>query len=256
MTGAAATAIAVALVSGSSGGAAGQSVDYGVRIIAPVNAAGKPIRARTTVGVPFRLEVELSTTRAAEIASLTYDMFLPTDVTIPLDPVRMRDGRQTSRCLRVCNVGWDTTRSLVSPVFYVLVPPKPGSFMVAVHIVSTDRADPRAGNNSATLIIPVAAPHLTLGVPKLTAGPPRAGQVFTASVAVWRSGAPVTPTSAQCRAAIGTRRLEGTAARRHGALSCSWSIPGATGGRTLETRVTAAVGSLTVTRSWVYAIGR
>jgi hypothetical protein len=236
--------------------AAETPIDYGVRVIAPVDANGVPTHAHAVVGVPFRLAVELFANRAAGSASVAYDMFLPTDMVIPLRAARMRSGHETSRCLANCTVGWDTGKTLRTHVYYVMIPPGPGSFIVAARLVSTDRRDARRGDNTATLTIAVDAPRLTLGVPQLEDGGPVAGRRFTVVVPVRRSGVSVTPTSARCLATVGIYRLEGEASRSRGRVRCTWSIPTGTAGGVLETTVSASLRSLRAAGALRYIVRR
>jgi hypothetical protein len=231
-----------------------RSVDYGVRLAGPVDAHGTPLHGTVPTGRSFYVRVDLFTDRAGA-ASVTYDLDLPTGVSVRA-PVRLETGGVTSGCLRACAVGWNAARSRRLSVYYALVPPGPGAFVVQATIVSTDRPDTRVSDNTATATIVVVPARLTLGRPVLADGAPAAGHSFTVTVPVRRGGIPVRPRRATCRAVIGTRSLTGAVSLARGTIGCSWSIPSGTGGRTLRTTVSAGAGTLRVAGSWLYSIRR
>ena len=251
---------AVVVVIGVSGGASlgfagGQSqVDYGVRVAGPVDEAGVPTRTQVAAGVPFRLRVELYVDRPAGAASVSYDVDLPTGVTVARKQLRLRAGVLTSSCLRSCPVGWSTSQSRRLFVYYALVTPGPGEFIVEARIVATDRSDARAGDNTGTATIVAVPARLTLGAPQLESGAPIAGRAFRVTLSVRRSGVPVTPGGARCVATAVGLRLQGVATRGRGRVDCSWAIPRGSAGTTLRTTVTVTAGSLGASTSWAYAI--
>lgn len=237
----------------SSTGAAGTAAsDYGVRLVGPVAATGAPLHTSVTTGRPFYVRLELFTDGAGA-AAVTYDVDLPTGVGVRA-PVRLAAGAVTSGCLRACTVGWNATRSRRLSLYYALVPPGPGAFVVQSSIVSTDRPDARASDNTATATIVVVPARLTLGRPVPVDGAPVAGRPFAVTVAVRRGGVPIRPRRAACGAAIGGRSLAGVVSLTRGTIGCSWSIPNGTGRRTLRTTVSASEGTLRVAGSWLYSI--
>ena len=251
---------AVAVVIGVSCGAplglaGGQSqVDFGVRVAGPVDEEGVPTHARVIAGVPFRLRVELFVDRPAGAASVSYDVDLPTGVTVARKPVRLRAGLLTSSCLRSCSIGWNTSQSRHLFVYYALVTPGPGEFIVEARIVSTGRSDARADDNADSATVVAVPARLTLGAPRLESGAPIAGRTFRVTLPVRRAGVAVTPTHARCLAAARGRTFQGVVTLGRGLVGCSWQIPSGSAGATLRTTVTVTAGSLRASTTWAFAI--
>ncbi len=224
--------------------------DYGVRLVGPLDSTGSRPQPSVT-GRPFYVRVELFTDGTGP-ASVSYDVDLPTGMIVV--PARLRGGAVTSSCLRACTVGWNATRSRQLSVYYALVPPGPGAFVVEASIVSTNRIDARQRDNSATATIVVVSPRLSLGRPVLESGPPVAGRDFGVTVPVRRGGAPVRPRRATCGAGLGSHVFAGVVTLRRGSIRCSWHIPPGAGRMTLWTHISATVGALRAAGSWLYAI--
>ena len=259
MTGRSAVVVAVLLAvlaaaaacvgAGAAGGAV--QTDYGVRLVGPLDGTASRPRRSVTAGRPFSVRVELFTDGTGP-ASVTFDVDLPTGMNVV--PARLQGGAATSSCLRACTVGWNATRSPQLSVYYALVPPGPGAFVVEASIVSTNRIDARERDNIATATILVVSPRLSLGRPVLESGPPVAGRDFAVTVPVRRGGAPVRPRRATCGAALGSRVLAGVVMLRRGSIRCTWHIPPGAGRMTLRTHVSATMEALRATGSWLYAI--
>ena len=235
------------------GMAAGSAVqtDYGVKLVGPVDSTGsRPLRS-VTAGRPFYVRVQLFTDGTGP-ASVTYDVDLPTGMDVV--PARLRGGAVTSSCLRACTVGWNATRSRQLSVYYALVPPGPGAFVVEASIVSTNRIDAHERDNTATATIVVVSPRLSFGRPVLESGPPVAGRDFGVTVPVRRGGTPVRPLRATCAAAAGSHVLAGVVMLRRGNIRCTWHIPSGAGRMTLRTHISATAGALRAAGSWLYAI--
>ena len=237
-------------------GAAGEgaSANYGVRLVGPVDDAGTPTHRPVPVGEPFRLRVELFTDGSDGAASVSYDLYLPTDFKVVLERLRLRNGAVTSSCLRACTVGWNSARSRRIFVYYALIPPVPAEFMVAARIVSTGHRDARGNDDTGSAMIVAVPARLTLSTPRLEMGAPVEGRTFQMAFQVHRSGTQVTPTGARCVATVRGRSRQGVASFSHGRLGCSWQIPSRSAGTTLRTIVTAAAGSLRASTSWDFAI--
>ena len=237
-------------------GAAGErsTANYGVRLVGPVDGAGRPTHRHVPVGVPFWLRVELFTDGTDGAASASYDLYLPTDFKVVLGRVRLPNGTVASSCLRACAVGWNSARSRRIFVYYALIPPVPAEFMVAARIVGTSHKDTRRNDDTGRTMIVAVRAHLALGVPRLDSGAPIAGRTFEVTVPVRRAGVRLTPVGARCLATALGRRLRGTAKRGRGRVGCSWMIPRGSAGTTLRTTVTVTAGSLRAQTSWVYAI--
>jgi len=227
--------------------------DYAVSLVGPVDTNGARLHRSAVVGKPFYVRMQLSTDAAAA-ASVTYDIDLPTGLEVR-SPVRLGNGAVTSGCLRSCSVGWNAARARTLAIYYALLPPGPGAFVLQSTIASTDRADSRPRDNTATITIVVVAARLSLGPPMLDSSRPLAGRRFSVTVPVRRSGVPVRPDHAVCRAVVGDRSVAGTASLTHAAVVCTWRIPRGTAGRTLRTTVRARAGVLSAARSWLYSIG-
>jgi hypothetical protein len=252
---AAAVASAVVCAGAALAGAAGRTiqVDYGVRLVGPVDDTGTPTRMHVTAGVPFFVRVELFTDTSTA-ASVAYDVDLPTGVRVTAKPFRLRTGAVTSSCLRACTVGWNAARSRRLSVYYALVTPGPGEFIVEARLVSTDRSDARRADNSGSATMVAVRVRLTLGQPLLESGPPVAGHAFEVAVPVVRSGIPIRPTGGRCVAAIGDRSLGVVISVGQDGVRCQWTIPRGSAGKTLRTTVGARKGALRVSSSWLYAI--
>jgi len=237
-------------------GAAGErsSANYGVRVVGPVDDAGRPTHRHVPVGVPFWLRVELFTDGTDGAASVSYDLYMPTDFKVVLGRLRLPNGAVASSCLRACTVGWNSARSRRTFVYYAIVPPVPAEFMVAARIVATNHKDTHRNDDTGRTMIVAVRARLALGVPRLDSGTPAAGRPFEVTVPVLRAGTRVTPVSARCLATALGRRLRGTATRGRGRVGCSWVIPTGSAGTTLRTTVTVTAGSLRAQTSWVYAI--
>lgn len=230
------------------------SGNYGVRLAGPVDGAGKPTHSHVTVGVPFWLRVELYTDGTDGAASLSYDLYLPTDFKVVLKRLRLPGGAATSSCLRACTVGWNSARSRRLFVYYALIPPVSAEFMVAARIVATnDKNTRRSDDTGRTMIVAVPA-RLTLGTPQFESGAPVEGRTFQLAFAVDRSGTPVSPTGAHCLAAVRGGPRQGVASLSRGRVRCSWAIPLRSAGTTLRTTVTVTAGSLRTSASWHFAI--
>jgi len=237
-------------------GAAGErsSAKYGVRLAGPVDGAGRPTHRHVFVGVPFWLRVELFTDGTDGGASVSYDLYMPTDFKVVLKRLRLRNGAVTSSCLRVCTVAWNSARSRRLFVYYALIPPVPAEFMVAARIVATNHEDTRRSDDTGSTMIVAVPARLTLGTPQFESGAPVEGRTFQVAFAVDRSGTPVSPTGARCLAAVRGRSRQGAASLGRGRVRCSWAIPLRSAGATLRTTVTATAGSLRASASWNFAI--
>ena len=229
-------------------------MNYGVRLVGPVDSAGRPTHRHVPVGEPFRLRLELFTDGSDGAASVSYDLYLPTDFKVVLERLRLRNGAVTSSCLRACTVGWNSARSRRIFVYYVLIPPVPAEFMVAARIVATSHNDTRRSDDTGSTMIVAVPARLTLGTPQLERGAPVEGRTFQLAFPVHRSGMMVTPTGARCLAAVRGRSRQGVASLSHGRVRCSWEIPPRSAGTTLRTTVTATAGSLRASTSWNFAI--
>jgi hypothetical protein len=229
-------------------------VDFGVKLVGPVDTGGRPSGARVTAGAAFLVRVELFTDASAGAASVTYDVDLPTGVRIAARRLRLPTGALTSSCLRACSIGWNTDRSRRLFVYYRFVTPGPGEFIVEARLVSTNRSDARAGDDSGSATIVAVPARLALGQPLLAAGPPVAGRSFEVTVPVRRSGVAVQPTRGMCAGLIDDRALRVVVSLGRGRIGCTWSIPPGSAGKTLRTTVGATAGSLRARTTWVYAI--
>jgi len=156
-------AVLVALLAAVPAGAGTGAADFGIELVAPVNAAGVPARVHTVVaGVPFRVRIAVTATGVAGPAAVTYSLDLPTGihsdgVRLARTPLTLRGGRRTSMCLRGCSIGWDATRSHRLAVYYALVTPGPGTFILSASISTTNRPDARRADDvGSTTVVSVA----------------------------------------------------------------------------------------------------
>ena len=207
-----------------------------------------------TVGAPFWLRVELYTDGTDGAASVSYDLYMPTDFRVVLKRVRLPNGAVTSSCLRACAVGWNSARSRRLFVYYALIPPVPAEFMIAARIVGTNQRDTNPGDDTGHTMIVAVPPRLTLGAPQFESGAPVAGRAFRLAFAVSRSGKPVRPSGAQCTAVVRGHSQQGVATLGRGQVRCAWSIPPGSAGTTVQTTVTATSGVLRSSASWEFAI--
>jgi hypothetical protein len=245
----------VACIYASLGSAGARApANYGVRVAGPVDGTGMPTHGRVTVGAPFWLRVELYTDGTDGAASVSYDLYMPTDFRVVLKRVRLPNGAVTSSCLRACTVGWNSARSRRLFVYYALIAPVPAEFMIAARIVGTNHEDTHGSDDSGHTMIVAVPPRLTLGTPQFENGAPVAGRTFRLAFAVNRSGTQVSPSGARCTAVVRGRSQQGVAAFSRGEVRCAWAIPPGAAGTILRTSVTARAGSLRASTSWSFAI--
>jgi hypothetical protein len=230
------------------------SVNYGVRLAGPVDGAGRSTHRRVPVGVPFWLRVELFTDGMDGAASVSYDLYMPTDFKLVLKRLRLPNGAATSSCLRACTVGWNSARSHRLFVYYAVVPPVAAEFMVAARIVATNHKDTRRSDDTGRTMIVAVPARLAFGTPQFESGPPVEGRTFQLAFAVNRSGTPVSPTGVRCLAAVRGRSRPGVAVSGYGRVRCAWGIPPRSNGTTLRTTVKVTAGSLHAATSWAFAI--
>jgi hypothetical protein len=247
------------LATPASGGAVARSPDFGIRLGAPADAAGKLTRADVIAGVPFRLRLELSATGFEGAASVVYDVQLPTGVHLA-DPrlargtAPLQGSLRTSTCLHACTIGWDLARSRRLFVYYVLVVPVAAEAMLSAHITSSNHPDADAVDDRAAAIVRAVAPRLTLGAPGLLTGPPHASRPFAISIPVRLNGRSVQPESVRCAASVAGRTLRGTVSRARGALGCAWRVPSGVAGASLRATAAVTSRSLHASASWLFTV--
>jgi hypothetical protein len=244
----------LAAPAGATGGA-----DYAIRLVAPVDASGRLTRAPVVAGVPFRVRVELTATGFRGVASVAYDLELPTGIhsagvrlarsRLPLD-----GSLRTSTCSRACAIGWDTTRKRRLAVYYALVVPGPGRFLLGASISSTNHHDIQPADDRGSTIVSAVAPRLSLGTPRLVSGAPRAARTFSVTIPVRLNGVSVVPESVRCTATAKGVTLQGASSRRPGEAGCEWRLPVGSRGSTLHTTVTVVARSLRIRGSWLFAV--
>ncbi len=231
--------------------------DFAVRLIAPVDASGSPSGVAVAPGVPFRMRVELSTTGIARPVSVSYDLELPSLVHVASQPIRVVGGAHTSTCLRSCTVGWNAARTPRLSVYYTLVLPGPGVFVIGARIVGTTAPDRDRADDAAAATIRAAAARLTLGPPRLLTSPPRRGRSFAFAVSVRRGGASTTPRSVRC-VLTASSALVGRGVGRDGEARCAWRLPRdlrAVDGR-VRAQLDVRAGHLRARGSWSFAVAR
>jgi hypothetical protein len=246
-------AVALIVVCGSAASEL-PPADFGVAVVGPVDALGVPTRRPVPARVPFLLRVELFTNSSSGPGSVSYDLDLPTAMTLATKPPHPPADGTITTCLRSCSVGWpDTTRARAVPDYYALVAPGPGQFIVEARIVSTNRHDTNPADDMGSATIDAKEARLTLGaaVPETA---PIAGRAFVVTVSVRRLGEPVTPTSARCVASLRRRALRGAATIRSGRVRCAWTIPAGAGGALVRTTVRVALQPTSATRSRAFRI--
>ena len=232
--------------------------NYGVRLVGPVDGAGRLTRRHVPVGVPFWLKVELYTSGTDGAASVSYDLYMPTDFRVVLKRLRLPNGASTSSCLRACVVGWNSARSPHLFVYYALIPPVPAEFMVRARIVATNRKDTqRQGiddRGSTTYCFAGQRTSRPRGA-TTRCGHPGCGPHLRGD----RTGS-----ARRCAGDPGRRSLRrdrsGSHASRHsntrtGARWLLVLIPRDSAGTMLRTTVSVMSGLLRARTSWAYAIG-
>jgi hypothetical protein len=243
---------------GAGPGSAGTAATFGIRVAAPVDAFGRLTHARVVAGVPFRVRIELSATGVRGTAAVVYDLELPTGihlagVQLAPKPLPLHGRSKTSRCLRACTIGWDTSRTPRLFVYYALVVPGPGDFVLGASISGTNRHDANPTDDRGSTSVLAVSPRVTLGAPRLETGTPRAGRDFAISIPVLLNGRPVTPDFARCVATVGGVTLRGIAARRVGEAGCTWALPRGTAGP-IRVSVTVVARSLRASGAWLFAV--
>ena len=243
----------------ASGGAAGGSSNFGIRLAGPANAAGKITRAKVVAGVPFRLRLELRATGFDGAASIGYDIQLPTGVHLAdVRPARsaapLDGGLRTSTCLHACTIGWDTDRGRSLFVYYAVVVPVAAEAMLSAHLTSTNHPDANADDDRAAAIVRAVAPRLTLGAPQLVTGVPQAARPFAVSIPVRLNGKTVRPDAVRCLATVAGVTLHGAVSMQQGAAACTWRLPSGTEGESLRVTAVVSAGSLRASGTWLFAV--
>jgi hypothetical protein len=138
-------------------------------------------------------------------------------------------------------------------VFYALVVPGPGDFVLGASLSATNRPDARSGDDRASTAVRAVSPRLTFGVPRLDGGAPRPSTRFAISVPVRSNAGRVQPDVVGCVATSGGASLPGAGARRPGEAGCAWTLPAGVG-PTLRVTVTVRARALRGTRTWLFAV--
>jgi hypothetical protein len=245
----------------ASSGAAGSPSDFGIRLAAPADAAGRLTDAAVVAGVPFRLRLELSAVGFRGSASVVYDVQLPTGVHLAdagsaRAAAPLEGGLRTSSCLHACTIGWETGRSRRLFVYYALVVPVAAEAMLSAQITSTNRPDAHAADDRASAIVRTVAPRLTLGVPQLVTGVPRPSRRFAFSFPVRLNGRAVQPDVVRCTASVAGTTLHGAVSRERGLAGCAWTLPPGTAGASLRTTAVVTARSLRTSGSWLFSVAR
>jgi hypothetical protein len=229
--------------------------DYRIVVAGPADVLGRPTGTHVVAGVPFFVRLELFTSVRSGPASVSYALDLPTKVSLFRHPRHVPKGGVSTTCLRDCSVGWLITQRMRKlTLYYAVVVPGPGEFIIEARIESTDRPDTQKANDEDSLTIIGEAAGLAVGVPVSRTPAPVAGRPFVVTVAVRRAGEPVKPTGARCIATIERRALLGVASIRRGRVTCTWRMPSHSTGALLRATVRVAARSLTAARSRSFRI--